>query len=73
MVPFGSLCRSEQQKLIEKLARKVKSLQIEVERLEEDGLDALLVRLNKNLGTWRSPSLGSELAANHELLNITKK
>ena len=73
MVPFGSLCRSEQQKLIEKLARQVKNLQDEVERLKEDDLDALLVRPNKNLGNWRSPSLGSEVTANYELLNITMK
>ena len=44
-----------------------------MKRLNEDDLDTLLVRPNKNLGNWRSPSLGSELVANYELLNITMK
>ena len=68
---FGSVCRSKEREIIEKLAREIKSLQDEVVYLRSELLEAITVRLPADVGGRKLSTLKQSLNDNIQMLNST--
>ena len=71
LVPFGSLCKEDERKKIEALARQVKNLEENVFYLKSKLLEAITVRMPADVEKRKLPSLKRSLEENVEMLNAT--
>ena len=71
LVPFGSLCKEDERKKIESLARQVKDLEENVFYLKSKLLEAITVRMPANVERRKLPTLERSLQENVEMLNET--
>ena len=71
LVHFGSLCKEDERKKIEALARQVEDLEEEFSFLKSKLLDAITVRMPAVVETRKLPTLERSLQENVEMLNET--
>ena len=71
LVPFGSLCKEDERKKIEALARQVKELEENVFYLKSKLLEAITVRMPADVERRKLPALKRSLQENVEMLNET--
>ena len=71
LVPFGSLCKEDERKKIEALARPVKDLEENVFYLKSKLLEAITVRKPCDVERRKLPTLKTSLQENVEMLNET--
>ena len=71
LVPFGSLCKEDERKKIEALARQVKDLEENVVYLKSKLLEAITVRIPADVERRKLPTLKKSLQENVEMLNET--
>ena len=71
LVPFGSLCKEDERKKIEALARQVKDLEENVFYLKSKLLEAITVRMPADVEKSKLPTLKRSLQENVEMLNET--
>ena len=71
LVPFGSLCKEDERKKIEALARQVKDLEENVFYLKSKLLEAITVRMPADVERRKLPALKRSLQENVEMLNET--
>ena len=71
LIPFGSVCRSKERKIIEDLAREIKILQDEVVYLRSELLEAVTVRMPADVGNQELLALKQSLDENIQMLNST--
>ena len=71
LVPFGSLCKEDERKKIEAIARQVKDLEENVFYLKFKLLEALTVRMPDDVERRKLPTLKRSLHENVEMLNET--
>ena len=71
LVPFGSLCKEDERKKIEALARQVKDLEENVFYLKSKLLEAITVRMPADVERRKLPALRRSLQENVEMLNET--
>ena len=71
LVPFGSLCKEDERKKIEALARQVKDLEENVFYLKSKLLEAITVRMPADVEKRKLPTLKRSLQENVEMLNET--
>ena len=69
LVPFGSLCKEDERKKIEALARQVKYLEENVFYLKSKLLEAITVRMPADVEKRKLPTLKRSLQENVEMLN----
>ena len=71
LVPFGSLCKEDERKKIEALARQVKDFEENVFYLKSKLLEAITVRMPADVERRKLPALKRSLQENVEMLNET--
>ena len=71
LVPFGSLCKEDERKKIEALARQVKDLEDNVFYLKSKLLEAITIRMPADVEKRKLPSLERSLQENVDMLNET--
>ena len=71
LVPFGSLCKEDERKKIEALARQVRDLEENVFYLKSKLLEAITVRMPADVERRKLPALKRSLQENVEMLNET--
>ena len=71
LVPFGSLCKEDERKKIEALARQVKDLEENVFYLKSKLLEAITFRMPADVERRKLPTLKRSLQENVEMLNET--
>ena len=71
LIPFGSLCKEDERKKIETLARQVKDLEENVFYLKCKLLEAIAVRMPADVERKKLPTLKRSLQENVEMLNET--
>ena len=71
LVPFGSICKEDERKKKEALARQVKDLEENVFYLKSKLLEAITVRMPADVGKRKIPALKRSLQENVEMLNET--
>ena len=71
LVPFGSLCKEDERKKIEALARQVKDLEENVFYLKSKLLEAITVRMPADVERRKLPTLRNNLQENVKMLNET--
>ena len=71
LIPFGSVCRSKERKIIEDLAREIKILQDEVVYLRSELLETVTVRMPADVGNRELLALKQSLDENIQMLNNT--
>ena len=71
LVPFGSLCKEDERKKTEALARQVKDLEENVVYLKSKLLEAITVRMPTDVERRKLPTLKRSLQENVEMLNQT--
>ena len=71
LVPFGSLCKDEERKQIEALAREVAELKATVIHLKSELLEAIAVRMPADVEGRQLASLGGNIQDNVKMLNET--
>ena len=71
LVPFGSLCKEDERKKIEALARQVKDLEENVFYLKSKLLEAITVRMPADVERRKLPNLKRILQENVDMLNGT--
>ena len=71
LVPFGSLCKEDERKKIEALARQVKDLEENVFYLKSKMLEAITVRMPADVERRKLPALKRSLQENVEMLKET--
>ena len=71
LVPFGSLCKEDERKKIEALARQVRDLEENVFYLKSELLEAITVTMPADVEKRKVPTLKRSLQENVDILNET--
>ena len=71
LVSFCSLCKEDERKKIEALARQVKDLEENVFYLKSELLEAITVRMSPDVERKKLPTLQKSMQENVEMLNQT--